>query len=94
MIARNRDVPVRTLAYAKLYRFVQSPDARDAFLAARKTLFPNGNEAKAIAQWKVIQTYKPFAVDPVLDEERPTYSKREGHPIWRSKYAAAMMTLR
>ncbi|WP_292668855.1 hypothetical protein [Mesorhizobium sp.] len=57
MIACNRDALVWTLAaYAKLYRFVQSPDARDAFLAARKTLFPNGNEAEAIAQWKVIQT--------------------------------------
>ncbi|TJW11867.1 MAG: hypothetical protein E5W82_17020 [Mesorhizobium sp.] len=64
VIARNRDALVRTLAaYAKHYRFVQSPDARHAFLAARKTLFPNGNEAEAIAQWKVIQiTPKPTSI--------------------------------
>lgn len=76
-IERERDTLVRTLAaYAKLYRFVQSPKAKDAFLQARKTLFPKGSEEESMAQWHVIQTYKPFAVDLVLGEDRLTYMQK------------------
>ena len=41
-IASARDVLVRVLAaYGRLYRFVQNPDAKEAFLGARRSVFPN-----------------------------------------------------
>jgi ABC-type nitrate/sulfonate/bicarbonate transport system substrate-binding protein len=77
MIQRKRDTIVRTMAaYAKLYRFVQSPDSKDSFVRAKKSLFPNGSEKEALTQWNFIQTYKPFAVDLVLNEERLNYLQR------------------
>ena len=77
-LARNieseRDALVRTLAaYAKLYRFVQNPASRDAFLRARHTVFPLASASDQEAQWNYIQTYKPFAVDLVLTPERLRY---------------------
>lgn len=76
-IQNKRDTLVRALAaYAKLYRFVQSPDSKDAFLRARKTLFPNANEAEGVTQWNFIQTYKPYAENLVLNEERLDYMQR------------------
>jgi ABC-type nitrate/sulfonate/bicarbonate transport system substrate-binding protein len=77
-LARNieseRDALVRTLAaYAKLYRFVQSPASKDEFLRARHTVFPLASASDHEAQWNYIQTYKPFAVDLVLTPERLRY---------------------
>ena len=77
MIQRKRDTIVRTMAaYAKLFRFVQSPESKDSFLRAKKSLFPNGSEKEAVTQWNFIQSYKPFAVDLVLSEERLDYMQR------------------
>lgn len=76
VIARKRDALVTTMAaYARLYRFVQSPDARDAFLAARKTLFPNRNEADCLGDGAVttpvgIVTAGAFRAD-TLQNGRP-----------------------
>jgi NitT/TauT family transport system substrate-binding protein len=65
---------VRALAaYAKLYRFVQSPKSRDAFLRARRSVFPNAAEVDHVAQWNYVQTHKPFAVDLILSPERLRY---------------------
>lgn len=65
---------VRTLAaYARLYRFVQDSGSRDAFLRARRSVFPNAPEREHMAQWSYIQTYRPFAVDLVLSPERLRY---------------------
>jgi ABC-type nitrate/sulfonate/bicarbonate transport system substrate-binding protein len=73
-IATMRDALVRSLAaYGKLYRFVQSPDARDAFMRARRSVFPNADEADHVAQWNYLQTYKPFAVELILEPERLRY---------------------
>lgn len=76
-IQKKRDVLVKTLAaYAKLYRFVHSPGAQEAFLKARKTAFPTASEDEGNLVWKYIQTYKPYAVDLVLSEERIRYMQQ------------------
>jgi ABC-type nitrate/sulfonate/bicarbonate transport system substrate-binding protein len=77
LIDRERDKLVRTLAaYAKLYRFVQTPEAKDAFFKARKTVLSNSTEADTTAVWNVIQQYKPFASNLVLSEERLNYMQQ------------------
>jgi ABC-type nitrate/sulfonate/bicarbonate transport system substrate-binding protein len=73
-IATNRDALVRSLAaFAKLYRFVQSPEARDPFLQARRSVFPTEPESDHEAEWNYIQTYKPFAVNLALTPDRLRY---------------------
>lgn len=73
-IATNRDVLVRSLAaFAKLYRFVQSPEARVPFLQARRSVLPSEPEGDHEAEWNYIQTYKPFAVNLVLTPDRLRY---------------------
>jgi ABC-type nitrate/sulfonate/bicarbonate transport system substrate-binding protein len=77
LIEKERDKLVATLAaYAKLYRFVQTPEAKDAFFKARKTILSNATDAENTIQWNVIQTYKPFATDLVLSEERLGYMQQ------------------
>lgn len=73
-IATQRDKVVRVLAAcARLYRFVHSPEAKEPFLAARRSVLTNAPEADHQAEWNYIQTYKPFAVDLVLSPERLRY---------------------
>lgn len=73
-IALNRDTLVRVLAaYATLYRFVQTPAARDAFLEAYRAEFPNAPQSEDEAQWSYIQEYMPFAVDLALSPQRLQY---------------------
>jgi ABC-type nitrate/sulfonate/bicarbonate transport system substrate-binding protein len=77
-LARNieteRDTLVRTLAaYAKLYRFVQNPQSKDAFIRARHAVFPKASASEDEAQWTYIQNNRPFAVDLVLNTERLRY---------------------
>jgi hypothetical protein len=73
-IATARPALVRALAaYGKLYRFVQSPASKDAFLRARRSAFPGSTEADHLAQWTYIQTYRPYAIDLTLSPERLNY---------------------
>jgi ABC-type nitrate/sulfonate/bicarbonate transport system substrate-binding protein len=73
-IAEKRDVLVRTLAaYCKLYRYVQSPDSKDAFVRARVAALSNTDPQEGESEWKFIQTHKPYAVDLILSEERIRY---------------------
>jgi ABC-type nitrate/sulfonate/bicarbonate transport system substrate-binding protein len=73
-IADKRDVLVRTLAaYCKLYRYVQSPDSKDAFIRAREAALNNTDPQEGESEWKFIQTHKPYAVDLILSEERIRY---------------------
>lgn len=73
-IATKRDALVRTLAaYAKLYRFVQNPNSKEAFLRASRAAFSNASEHDHKLQWDYIQTYKPFAVDLTLSPKRLQY---------------------
>ena len=74
MIESKRDVIVRSMAaYAKLYRFVQSPNSQEAFVRAQKTLFPRAPEDQAVTQWKYIQKYKTYNEALVVSEERVNY---------------------
>jgi ABC-type nitrate/sulfonate/bicarbonate transport system substrate-binding protein len=70
-IASKRDVLVKTLAaYAKLYRYVQTPQAKDAFIAARRQVLPSAPAQDHENEWNFIQQYKPFAVNLALTPDR------------------------
>jgi ABC-type nitrate/sulfonate/bicarbonate transport system substrate-binding protein len=74
-IADKRTTLVKVLAaYAKLYRFLQTPESKDAFVKGRKAaLGAKAQDSDSIFQWNWIQKYKPFATDLVLSEERIRY---------------------
>jgi ABC-type nitrate/sulfonate/bicarbonate transport system substrate-binding protein len=73
-IATRRDALVRALAaFGKLYRFVQTPEARQPFLEARRSVFPSAPQSDHEAEWNYIQTYKPFAVNLALTPDRLRY---------------------
>lgn len=73
-IATERDVLVRGLAaYGRLYRFVQRPDSRMAYLQARRSVFPRAPDSDHELSWNYIQAYKPYAVDLALTPERLRY---------------------
>jgi ABC-type nitrate/sulfonate/bicarbonate transport system substrate-binding protein len=77
MIAEKRDLLVRTLAaYGSLFRFLVSPDSKDAFAAARrKALSGSGEEFEQAShfQWQFFQDVKPFALDLMLSPKRIAY---------------------
>ena len=74
VIEAKRDLLVRVLAaYAKLFRFVEQPSAMDAFLKARKTIFPRAPEREHMNEWNFLQTAKPFATELILSPERVRY---------------------
>lgn len=73
-IATKRDTVVKSLAaYAKMYRYVQTPAAKNDFIKARRTAFPSAPQAEHEAEWQFVQTFKPFAVDLVLSPDRIAY---------------------
>jgi NitT/TauT family transport system substrate-binding protein len=73
-IRSKRDTLVRALAaYGRLYRFVQTPAARNAFLEACHTVFPRAPESQHEAQWRYIQDYKPYDLNLTLTPERLQY---------------------
>ena len=77
VIEARRDVLVRVLAaYAKLFRFVQQPEAQDAFLKARRTVFPNVPEREHLGEWRFLQATRPFATDLALSPERIRYMQQ------------------
>jgi ABC-type nitrate/sulfonate/bicarbonate transport system substrate-binding protein len=73
-IKERREVIVRTLAaYVNLYRFISSPESKDAYLAARATALNKNEPDQALAQWNFFQKHKSFATDLLLSEERVRY---------------------
>ena len=77
VIETKRDVLVRVLAaYAKLFRFVEQPSSRAAYLRARKAVFPNATEREHLSEWSHLQTIKPFAADLMLSPERVRYMQQ------------------
>ena len=74
-IATKRDQLVRLLAaYGKVYRFLQSPNSKEAFIKARAaTLGEKTDVSDTIFQWEWIQKYRPLDVDLVLSDERIRY---------------------
>jgi NitT/TauT family transport system substrate-binding protein len=77
VIETKRDLLVRVLAaYAKLFQFVEQPSAQDAFLKARRSVFPNAPEREHLGEWNYLQTFKPFASDPMVSPERVRYMQQ------------------
>ncbi len=77
MLATKRDTIVRVLAaYATLFRFVADPSSQDAFLKARRAVFPDATEREHVGEWSYLQRFKPFAADLMLTPERVRYMQQ------------------
>lgn len=77
VIQSKRDALVRVLAaYAKLFRFVQQPSGRDAFLSASRAVFPTTPQREHVDEWNFLQKVKPFALDLMLSPERVQYVQK------------------
>ena len=73
-IETKRDILVRTLAaYAKLYRFVHKPEAKEAFFKPRSAALKKTSDNENEILWRYLQNYKPYAVNLALTEERLNY---------------------
>jgi ABC-type nitrate/sulfonate/bicarbonate transport system substrate-binding protein len=76
-IGSKRSAIVASLAaYARLYRFVQTPAAHDPFMAAWHRLLNGSDLDDGESLWGYIVKYKPYAVDLVLAPERIDYMQR------------------
>jgi ABC-type nitrate/sulfonate/bicarbonate transport system substrate-binding protein len=76
-IETRRDELVKTLAaYAKLFRFLNTPDAHDAFIKARKSVFSSVSDREHEAEWAFLQKAKPLATDLVISPERIEYMQK------------------
>jgi ABC-type nitrate/sulfonate/bicarbonate transport system substrate-binding protein len=77
-IATKRDLLVRPLAaHGTLYRFINGPDSREAFIRARIAVTKGTTgAAEGTAEWEFIQKYKPYAADLVLSEEQVRYMQQ------------------
>jgi ABC-type nitrate/sulfonate/bicarbonate transport system substrate-binding protein len=73
-IQNKRDILVRAMAaYAKLYRFIQDGDSKEAFLKGYATGMGKADDAAALEQWNFYQKYKPFASNLVLTPQQLDY---------------------
>ena len=57
-------------AYDDVYRYVQGPDSREAFLKAREKASGKKDEGEGVTEWNWIQETQPYAKDLVLSDER------------------------
>jgi ABC-type nitrate/sulfonate/bicarbonate transport system substrate-binding protein len=74
LIDSKRDMLVRVLAaYAKLFRFVTQPSAQQAFLQARRVVFPSAADREHQNEWTFLQKVKPFALDLKFSPVRVRY---------------------
>ena len=73
-IQNKRDILVRAMAaYAKLYRFIQDGDSKEAFLKGYATGMGKPDDSAALEQWNFYQKYKPFASNLVLTPQQLDY---------------------
>jgi len=73
-IKEKRDAIVRTLAaYARLYRFLSSPQSREEFVAAQLAVSARPDAGSAGWQWQFFQEQQIYAADLILSEERVRY---------------------
>ena len=73
-IETKRDLLVRTLAaYAKLYRFIHTPAAKEPFFRARLAALKRTDEKESEIVWRYIQSLKPYAANLTLSPERLRY---------------------
>lgn len=70
-IAQNRAGIVATLAaYAKLYRFLLTPESRDEFIDAQTAALGRADPAAAEWQWRFFRETQVYASDLTLSPER------------------------
>lgn len=73
-IREKRAALVRTLAaHALLYRFLQSPESRQAYAECWATALPGSPHHDCEAQWSFYQRYRPFAENLQLSETQLSY---------------------
>ena len=73
-IAEKRDGIVRVMAaYAKLYRFLQSPESRDPWLKTWAKIAKTEVPSEPDPQWRLYQEAKPFPPEIALSAERIRY---------------------
>ena len=66
-IAEKRDQLIRTMsAYAKLFRFINTPDSKDAWIRARAVALSRDNPREAEAQWNFFNMPGILAANLVL----------------------------
>ena len=70
-ISQNRAAIVATLAaYAKLYRFLLTPESKDAFIEAQTAALGRADPAAAEWQWRFFRDTQIYDTDLVLSPER------------------------
>ena len=73
-IAEKREAVVRTLAaYAKLFKFMQSPNSWEAYSKARTTALPKNDSDESQAVWKFMQEQKPYGTEVAIPDDRMRY---------------------
>ena len=73
-IRTRREPIVRTLAaHARAYRFVQTPQSHDAYVAARARALGQVDASESETQWRFYQRLKPFAENLTLTEPQVRY---------------------
>ena len=73
-IKEKRGAIVRTLAaYARLYRFLSSPQSKEEFVAAQLAVSARPDAGSAAWQWQFFQEQQIYAADLILSEERVRY---------------------
>lgn len=74
VIAQKRDAVVRTLAaYAKLYRYLLTPESKADYVAAQAAVTSKADPEASGWQWQFFQETKIYATDLVLEEKRVRY---------------------
>jgi NitT/TauT family transport system substrate-binding protein len=74
MISQKRDDLVRTMAaYAKLYRYLLTPESKDDYIAAQAAVTGKNEPEASGWQWQFFQETKIYATDLVLPEDRINY---------------------
>jgi ABC-type nitrate/sulfonate/bicarbonate transport system substrate-binding protein len=73
-IAGKREAIVRIIAaYAKLYRFLQSPDSREIWMRTSAEIYKTPIPSEPDPQWKFYQEARPFPPGIALTPERIRY---------------------
>ncbi len=74
---KNEELVAVMAAYGALYNHLMTPEAQDAFLAARKTAQHDFDEPAARATWDFIQTQRPYCGNLSLTTTDVSYLQNE-----------------
>lgn len=93
-IARNRQGIVRTLAaYAKLYRYLLTPESRSTFVAAQASALGRSDPAAAEWQWKFFRDSQIYASDLALSADRVNWMQELNISLGVQRKALAYETV-